>query len=71
MKATTVWAWTESYEDWTGDEIPKFMVGICDDDGEPIEDQKIYKCDTPNTAIRVAENIAADRDLEFINDLAY
>lgn len=65
----TIWAWSDVYQDRYGDEYLKHHVALCDIDGEPVG--KIYNCNTRETAARLAENMANDRNLELVTDLIW
>lgn len=64
-KPTCVHVWTEEVADGEYEHY----VALCDDDGEPIEGEEIRICYRTETALGIADRLAASRGgLEVITD---
>lgn len=56
----------DANSDW--DEIPTWFVGVCDDDGDPVDDATTLTCFSKDAAWTAAEDLANPRGLEIIDD---
>ena len=64
-KATCVILTADSDADWTGDEYQIFWVDLCDNDGEPVNDNPM-KFTSYHRARRYGEGKADQLGIEFV-----